>query len=271
MSKKANPTIIGAFIVGAIAIVTILILLLSGNVLFKKEVQAIMYFDGSVTGLNVGAPVKFRGVKVGTVTDIKLIFDNQAKTIQVPVLVEIDRESYLVKLKDKTVKASEALIDTSGYAAQGLHAQLKLNSLLTGQLYIELEFSPGTKFNFHGDGTIREIPTTTTTMQEITKTLEEFPIKQVLKDITSAMASIDKILSDPVILETINSLNRTLNLAEKTFNTADGILREDSQLVYSMQDAFNEVAGAARSVRNLADTLEQHPESLLRGKPTGGN
>jgi len=74
MSKKANPTIIGAFVVGAIAIVTILILLLSGNVLFKKEVQAIMYFDGSVTGLNVGAPVKFRGVKVGTVTDIKLIF-----------------------------------------------------------------------------------------------------------------------------------------------------------------------------------------------------
>lgn len=278
MSKKANPTIIGAFIVGAIAIVTILILLLSGNVLFKKEVEAIMYFEGSVTGLNVGAPVKFRGVKVGTVTDIKLIFDSQAKTIQVPVLVEIDRESYLVKLKDKTVKASEALIDTSGYAAQGLHAQLKLNSLLTGQLYIELEFSPGTKFKFHGDGTIREIPTTTTTMQEITKTLEEFPIKQVLNDITSAMASIDKILSDPVILETVRQAKKTfiqidesLISAKKTFNTADGVLREDSQLMYSLQDALSEVASAARSVRNLADTLEQHPEALLRGKPTGGN
>jgi len=184
--------------------------------------------------------------------------------------VEIDRDSYLVKLKDKTVKASEALIDTSGYAAQGLHAQLKLNSLLTGQLYIELEFSP-TKFKFHGDGTIREIPTTTTAMQQITKTLEEYPVQELLDNLSSTMTNIDKILSDPVILETINSLNRTLNLAEKTFNTADGILREDSQLMYSMQDAFNEVAGAARSVRNLADTLEQHPESLLRGKPTGGN
>ncbi len=271
MSKKVNPTIIGAFIVGAIAIVTVLILLLSGNVLFKKEAKAIMYFEGSVTGLNVGAPVKFRGVKVGTVIEIKLIFDSQAKTIQVPVIVEIDRDSYLVKLKDKTVKASETLIDTSGYAAQGLHAQLRLNSLLTGQLYIELEFSPGTRFKFHGDGTMREIPTTTTAMQEITKTLEGFPIKEVLNNITSAMASIDKILSDPIILETMNSLNRTLKLAEKTFNTADGALREDSQLMYSLQDALNEVAGAARSVRNLADTLEQHPEALLRGKPTGGN
>ncbi len=309
MSKKANPTVIGAFIVGAIAIMTILTLLLSGNLFSKDKVEAIMYFEGSVTGLNIGAPVKFRGVKVGTVTDIKLIFDRNRDIIQVPVIVELDRSSYLVKFKDKMVRASEVFVDTEKFAKQGLHAQLKLNSILTGQLYIELEFSPGTEFKFRGDGKMREIPTTSTALQEITKTLENYPIHEVLNNIASTMASIDKIFSDPIILETINSINQTskdygvlakqlnsetkvlsadlkstLVQAEKTFKQADqsliiidetikttgGLLREDSQLMYSLQDTLNEVADAARSVRTLADTLEQQPESLLRGKSAGG-
>ena len=210
MSKKANPTVIGAFVVGAIAILIVLILLLSGNLFSRKtSVEAIMYFEGSVTGLNVGAPVKFRGVKIGTVTDIKLIFDQAKNIIQVPVIAEIDRSSYLVKLEDKTVKASEVLLDTKKFAEQGLHAQLKLNSILTGQLFIELEFAPGSQFKYRGDGKMREIPTSTTAIQEITKTLEEYPIHEVLNNIASTMDSIDKIVSDPVILETVHSIKQT--------------------------------------------------------------
>jgi len=317
MSKKANPTVIGAFVLGAIAIITILILLLSGNLLFKKEAKVIMYFDGSVTGLNIGAPVKFRGVKIGTVTDIKLILDKQSNTTEVPVIAVIDRNSYLVKLKDKTVKASEIFLDTSEFVENGLRAQLKLSSILTGQLFIELESDPGSSYTLRGDGKIKEIPTTSTAIQEITKTLEKYPIHQVLNNIASTMASMDKILSDPVIIETINTINqtskdysllaqklitetdtisaeldttlnntnktlesadasfrsvdKTLAAAEQMLNTSSGILREDSQLMFSLVDALNELANAARSVRNLADTLEQQPEALLRGKSAGGN
>ena len=310
MSKKANPTIIGAFIVGAIAIITILILLLSGNILFKKNMQAILFFEGSVTGLNVGAPVKFRGVKIGTVTEIKLILDQRTDKVHVPVLVEIDQESYLVKKDGKIVKGSEVRVEAKKFINLGLYAQLKLNSLLTGQLYIELEFDPEQKFKLRGDGSMREIPTSTTAIQEITKTLEKYPIHEVLNNIASTMASIDRIFSDPVIMETIHSvnhaakdygllaknlttnsetvsanLNRTLAQAEKTFSqidqslvsvkktlkTTDGLLSEDSELMYSLQDALSEVANAARSVRNLADTLEQQPEAILRGKTAGGN
>ena len=317
MSKKANPTVIGAFIVGAIAIITILILLLSGNVFFKQEVKVIMYFDESVTGLNIGAPVKFRGVKIGTVTDIKLILDEQSNTTEVPVIAEIDRNSYLVKLGDKIVRASEIYVDTSAFIEHGLRAQLKLQSILTGQLFIELEFEPGSSYKLHGNGEITEIPTSTTTIQEITKTLEKYPIHEVLNNIASTMDSLDKILSDPVIIETINSINqashdysllakyltsetktlstdlhtalnnsnkvlesaqasfrkvdKTLVAAEQMLNTSSGVLREDSPLMFSLVDALNELANAARSVRNLADTLEQQPEALLRGKSAGGN
>ncbi len=310
MSKKANPTAIGAFIVGAIIIITVLILLLSSKILFKKEIKVIMYFEGSVTGLNIGAPVKFRGVKIGTVTGIKLIVNKHTGVIEVPVEAEIDRSSYLIKLQDKTVKASEIFFDTSHMIENGLRAQLKLQSLLTGQLFIELEFDPDSSYKLRGDGTEKEIPTSITAMQEITQTLEKYPISKVLNNIASTMASIDRIMSDPVILETVKSINQTskdyallakqlstetaiisvnlkrtltqaeksfkqvdqsLTAVEKTLKTTDGVLREDSQLMNSLLDALNELASAARSVRTLADTLEQQPEAIIRGKSAGGN
>ncbi len=317
MSKKANPTVIGAFIVGAIAIMTTLTLLLSGNLFFKESEQVIMYFDGSVTGLNIGAPVKFRGVEIGTVTDIKLILDDELRTTEVPVIAEIDRDSYLIRLGDETVRASEILEDTYDFVEDGLRAQLKVKSLLTGQLFIELEFFPGSSYKLHGNGEIEEIPTKTTAIQEITKTLEKYPIDKVLNNIASTMASLDKIFSDPVILETLHSINqasqdysvlannlvtetktistdlhtvlnksnkvlesaeasfrkidKTLVAAEQMLNTSSGLIREDSPLMYSLVDALNELANAARSVRDLADTLEQQPEALLRGKSAGGN
>jgi len=317
MSKTANPTVIGAFVVGAIAIITILTLLLSGDVLFKKEVKVIMYFDRSVTGLSIGAPVKFRGVNIGTVTDIKLIVNKQSGSTEIPVTAKIDRNSYLVKLQDRTVRASEIFLDTNDFVKQGLRAQLKLNSILTGQLFIELELDPNSSYKLHGDGKIKEIPTRATAIQEITKTLEKYPIHEVLNNIASTMASLDKIFSDPVIIETLKSINqaskdygvlanklvtdvntisielnttlnnsnkllqsaettfrnvdKTLVIAEHTLNTSNSLLREDSPMMFSLIDALNELANAARSVRNLADTLEQQPESLLRGKSAGNN
>ena len=317
MSKQANPTVIGAFVIGAIVIITILVLLLSGDIFSKKKVKVIMYFDGSVTGLHVGAPVMFRGVKIGTVTSIKLILDKESNTSEVPVIATIDRNSYLVRLKDRTVKAGEIFLDTNEFVKLGLRAKLQLNSILTGQLFIELELDPGSSYALHGDGEINEIPTQTTAIQEITKTLDKYPIQDVLNNIASTMVSLDKILSDPVIIETVKSINQTskdygllaqrltiksetlstelnttlkntsnaLKSAEKTFRnidktladakhmlkTSNDLVHEDSRLMYSLTDALTELANAARSVRILADTLEQHPESLLQGKPSGGN
>lgn len=312
MSKKANPTIIGAFIIGAIVIVTALVLLLSGGTIFKNEIETIMYFNDSVTGLNIGAPVKFRGVQIGTVTNIKLIINKHTGTIKVPVVAMIDKDSYLVKLQDKTVKGSKARIIAGSFIQHGLRAQLKVNSILTGQLYIELDFYPGSDYQLQGDGTIREIPTSETAIQEITKTLEKFPINEALNNISSTMASLNKILSDPMIIETIHSINQTtksydllatqlssqattittnlnktliktneqLEMAEvtfkhasktlaastKMFNTTNRLLRDDSQIIFSLTEALNEMRDAARSVKTLADTLERQPEAILRGK-----
>ncbi len=318
MKRKVNPTVIGAFVLGGIGIIITLTLLLGSDVFFKKEVKVIMYFDGSVTGLNVGAPVKFRGVKIGAVTDIKLVLDRVENKTVVPVIAAIDRNSYLVKLsKNETVKASELNLDTKNFVKIGLRAQLKVKSLLTGQLFIELDFDQESPFTLQGDGGINEIPTKATTIQKIAQTLDKYPVREVLNNLASTMESLDKILSDPIIIETIKSVNETskgfdslakdLNKvanslsvemsetlkvangtlkaaestfrkidiatasAEKTLKSSDQLLGEDSEVIVSLKEALTELTEAARSVRNLADALEQQPESILHGKSNGNN
>lgn len=256
MSKKANPTLIGAFVVGAIAIITILILLLSGNVFSKKKVKVIMYFDGSVTGLNVGAPVRFRGVKIGTVTDIKLVLDKTTNTSEVPVIATIDRNSYLVRLQDRTVKAGEIFLDTKEFVNLGLRAKLQLNSILTGQLFIELELDPGSSYVLHGDGEINEIPTQSTAILEITKTLDKYPIQEVLNNIASTMVSLDKILSDPVIMETVKSLNQTSKdyglLAKKLVSKTDTL---STEMNTTLKNTSKTLKSAEQTFRNVDKTL----------------
>ena len=94
MSKRANATLIGAFVVGAIALAVTIVLVLAGGQLFTEQQQYVMYFKGSVKGLAVGAPVNFRGVKIGTVTNIQLIVDTEELAFHIPVTVEIKNDSF---------------------------------------------------------------------------------------------------------------------------------------------------------------------------------
>ena len=138
MSRRASPTLIGFFVLGAIVLTLIGIGALASNRYFDQRATFISYFDESVNGLDVGAPVKFKGVPIGRVTDIRLRVDLQNETFQVPVLYEID----LQPVTDTT----GATIDLSDrdllrqQVDRGLRAQLQLESFLTGKLYVELTF-----------------------------------------------------------------------------------------------------------------------------------
>ncbi len=90
MSKQANKTLIGAFVIGSIALLVAAVLILGGGKLFSNKFKVVMFFDGSIKGLNVGSPVMFRGVKVGTVSDINLMLDARALSFQTPVVAELD-------------------------------------------------------------------------------------------------------------------------------------------------------------------------------------
>jgi len=248
MKSKANPTVIGAFVLGGLGIIIALIMLLGSDIFFKQEVDVIMYFDGSVTGLSVGAPVKFRGVKIGTVTDIKLILDKVENTTVVPVIASIDRNSYLVRVsKQKIVKAGELHLDTKDFVKIGLRAQLKLKSLLTGQLFIELDFDKASDYTLRGGGHINEIPTKATTIQKIAQSLDKYPIREVLNNLASTMSSLDKILSDPIIIDTLKSVNATAN----DFR----LLTEDlSKIVNSLSGEMNETLNITNNTLKTAES-----------------
>ncbi len=172
MSEKPHTVAIGAFVIGAIliALVTLLFLLGSG---FGKRETVVMVFDGSVKGLNVGAPMTLRGVQVGQVTGIELILS--ADRAGVIMLVEADLNAKNIRREGPVdANLTEELI------ARGLRAQLNTQSLLTGLLYVDLDFHPNSALNLADiDSPYIQLPTIPTNLQRIAQKLEDIDVSKL--------------------------------------------------------------------------------------------
>ncbi|MGD2055147.1 MAG: MlaD family protein [Gammaproteobacteria bacterium] len=297
MSQRANSTLIGAFVVGAIAVAVTAFLALGNVGLFEDREKIIMYFTGSVDGLNKGAPVNVRGVKVGTVIDINIEFNPADGDFYIPVIVQFEPDAIAdvrqINVPDPDQDHLKYMIEVLG-----LRAQLQLQSLLTSQMAIQLDYRPDAAIEYHGDGSLREIPTIPRTFEVISEQLQDLPLEQILNDITSSLAAINEIVSSPEVEETMVVLKQTLKsidalaeninrsvqpLAEDTAETlldaqntlheADVLLgnmqllvSQDSAQVYNLNVALEEIVNAARSIRIFAETVERQPETLLKGK-----
>jgi paraquat-inducible protein B len=216
----------------------------------------LLYFDGTVRGLMPDAPVEFRGINLGRVVSVDLEFDLDNEEFRIPVFIELEPE----RLNTKTVELTEAeqrdIMDE--LVARGLRAQLKTGNLLTGSLFVDLEFYPDAEEEEvqHVAGN-RVLPTVPTSIQEITRNVtavldkvKEFPFDKIGADMTSAIANLDK----------------TLVQADETLKTIDRMFADDSAISQELMTSLRELADAARSLRILSDYLERHPEALLRGK-----
>lgn len=261
---------------------------------YMKKSYWVLYFDGSVKGLSVGAPVDFRGIKVGRVADIQLEFLMEKNAVRIPVLIELEPERIAV---------TDEHLDNVGdpqfmnhLVKNGLRAQLKRGSLLTGQLFVELNFHPDAPVrNIVWEGKYPALPTIPSPLEEITTgvtqlidRLEKFPLEQIGKSLQNTFQEAEHLVASPKLQESIHSLNQslkqinafssylnddmvpTVNKAlektQKTLTEAENILRSDSLVRHRLNHALTELADAARSVRLLVDYLEQHPEALLKGK-----
>ena len=164
MSSKANPSAIGAFVIGGLALAIGAVLVLGGGRFFEDSSTYVMYFDGSVSGLRIGAPVEFRGVQVGEVRDI-IGTVNEELEIQIPVFVRFGGDRLRSTSEGARIADTEQAIPI--LIQRGMRAQLELQSLVTGQFYIELDFHPESPARFLGDGVHREIPTIPSRMSEL--------------------------------------------------------------------------------------------------------
>ncbi|MGD9279964.1 MAG: MlaD family protein [Desulfobacterales bacterium] len=338
MSKPANKTMIGAFVVGAVVLAVAAVVLFGSGKFFRKTELWLTFFQGSVKGLNVGSPVVFRGVQIGEVTDIIVGFDPTKLEVLIPVFFEVDPKKFQdigTRVETSDADMHKALI------SRGMRAQLQMQSLVTGQLLINVDFYPDTPANLIGMERFKnkmefrqwwEIPSVPTPLQELEKALSELNIREITEDVRKAMNGIAKLASSPELHEGIivmkdtlvdvqklarnldsklepltTSIDQTLtetragigdarklianidkkttplvskiqnatesaqialDQANQTLKSLEQIAEEGTQLRYEVSATLREISAASRSVRVLADFVEQHPDALLRGRVT---
>ena len=263
---------------------------------YTQKMHYILHFDESIRGLTVGAPVEFRGIKIGQVVDIKSEFDMEKTSPRITVLVETEPQRWKVAGTALSRTADDAKKNISKLVAKGLRAQLKTGSLLTGQLFVDIDFHPdapnaqvkyGEKFP--------ELPTIpaplliiTARVNDFLSKLETVPIEQIGKDLGDTLQNVKRLTGSKELLEAVQALNETLQHArqlvqnldsnvapeigstldqvQKTLVSVEGTLGKDSPLQHEMTQALKELAEAARALRILADYLERHPDAIIFGK-----
>jgi paraquat-inducible protein B len=239
-----------------------------------------MVFKESVRGLTVGAPVDFRGITIGEVTDIRMELDPRTKEINMLVYIRNYPERFRSRTIGKipSLKEGEKLV--SRLVESGLRAQLKSGNLLTGQLYVALDFFPNApKAKVDWATNPPQIPTTPgsmielqTALDKVLKKVDSLPLGEIAKEMRQAVQSLDAALksaeqtSRRVDVEIVPELKATLEEARKTLGAAKQTLSAEAPLQSDLRDTLRELSKAAQSLRVLTDYLERHPEALIRGK-----
>ena len=241
-----------------------------------------MYFEESLRGLTVGAPVELNGVAIGEVRKIMTGWDNQLQRFRFPVDVAIYpgrlRALSREKMADPTPAEQKARLD--GIVQAGLRAQMKTGSLLTGQMYITLDVFPNAapaKINWAMSPP--EFPTQPgmmvelqATLMNLSKKLEDMPIGQISADLRTALQSLNRTLvgTEQMVKrmdkEVAPAAKSALEDARRLLNTTEQTLASDSPLQQDLRTSLRDLSRAAQSLRELTELLERQPESLIRGK-----
>lgn len=292
MGERKKQAIIGVFVLGALTLLVIGIVLFGSGRFFTNYTKAIMYFDGSVKGLNIGSPVMAEGVKVGTVSDIRLIADVEDLSLKIPVIVDIDSERF------STIGPTSGGRDyIDELITKGLRAQLQTQSMVTGQLIVNLGFYPESKINLRKKKRVRsllffdfdypEIPTISSNSQALQMMIEGLPVKDLLDTAQSALNGVDRLVNSPELAGSViefnktmiemrtllNHLNRDLppltQHANQSFVAATGAIgRTDKWLVDNRDVAKSMATDLAKTTAEMRKTLETTEKTMAAVKST---
>lgn len=194
MSKKANPKLIGGFVLGAVVLLVAAVVILGSGRLVDNRAKAVVFFDGSVNGLSVGAPVSLRGVKIGEVTQVKIEIDIQQFRARIPVYIAF--EPGRAELIGNDGQHFGTTLEEA--VKRGLRAQLQMQSIVTGQLFVELDFMPNTPIRLIGsDKSMPEIPAVETMLDTLKNELSKLPLQDIGHTALKVLTSLDGLLSSP--------------------------------------------------------------------------
>jgi paraquat-inducible protein B len=305
MSKRASPTVVGAFVVGAVVLAIIAAGVFGSGRFFRHMQPAVLFFKGDVNGLKVGAPVKFKGIQVGTVKTILLSLGevigsrDSSRPFHIPVVIEIDGDSIVEK--GITGRIDRETIES--LVGRGLRGRLEMESFVTGVLYVDLDMSPETLADLQGGEALPypEIPTLPTVLEEaqakataFLSKLNEVDVEGLVNGLKDAVKHVDEVVSSPDVKRTLAGLPPTLGevsgaaaqvrgtfgkfeglspnadqallAARDTLRSAGSILASDSPALYRLDQALDELSLAAAAIRRFAEDLERNPGMLVRGR-----
>lgn len=280
MASKANPRLIGAFVVVGIGLMVAAAVIFGSFNLFGKRIPFVVYFQGDLNGLDVGAPVNFRGVPIGQVTGLELHFNADTKQFTIPVYGEIDPENFVIE--------GSAAVRTEGeniplLVKQGLRAQLSSQSFVTGKLLIELDFHPDTPATMLADADehVQEIPTIPSTLEQlqssveaIVKSIAAANLPEMMTDVRQLIASLDQqvqalhtteISEDTrKLLQQLTALTENTNarideMSESFDRAATSIQQTADQGTVAVDSAnrmFNDISAAVESARPMVEALD---------------
>ncbi len=315
MAKQANRKMIGSFVLIGVGILAASVAIFGSGDWFKESLDYVLYFQESVKGLTVGAPVLYRGFPVGEVKRVVIQADMQDLRDIVLVYVAIYPEHVVVVSEDMKIASWKDRV--SDLIDRGLRARLTLQSFVTGKLAIELDEHTDTPIvRKNIDKNVEEIPTIPSTHSKLEASLAKLDLDKISDRLVSVLSSADHILKNPDIDASISELKgalidarklinnvdeevkplsskaqsalddvghlaqhvdskvdplmqamiEALESADAAFKSIDEITNKRSPTRAELDNALIEIAGAARSVRVLAEYLEQHPEAILKGK-----
>ena len=267
MSKKASKAAIGGFVVGALALIVVGVLIFGSGKFMTKTETYVMYFEGSVRGLNVGAPLVFRGVKIGSVTRIQLVANTDDLSFTIPVFVETERRHFTLTGNETLDLSPRAQLEI--LVERGMRAQLIKQSMVTGQLIVELDFHRDKPAKLvAGDSEYLEIPTITSGMDDLVKQIEKAPIQEILNKVLSAVDGIEKAINSKEVKESLSYLEQALKNLNKLVQNIDSRIEP---LVSTVEETVKDYGKLARNVdRQVKPVLsgivetERHANKLVK-------
>jgi paraquat-inducible protein B len=286
MSQKPNPTSIGLFIVTGLALGVIALLLFGSSRLFTQTRDCIVYFNESLNGLNEGAPVKFRGVTIGSVKRVMVHFNQAPHDYAMPVIIEFQEDLIRERMGEQSEFFTQHALEER--IKLGLRASLQAESLVTGVLYVEIRpnrNAPPPVFH-QLQKRYPEIPSQPTQIQELLNNLAGLDVKGIVTNVntliakldvvldnlrmgdittglTNTLASIDRLVASPEITNSLAAVRTTLDqyraLGDKLNGRIDPLAESITNSLAEANRTLAELRGAADNLRGML-----RPDAPLR-------
>lgn len=273
MNAQMTKAAVGAFALGGIVIFVAGLLLLGGGNLFSSEMKYVLYFDGSVSGLSIGAPVVFRGVPMGRVTQINLVANPRDSNVTIPVYIRIDGKS-IVRAGGENISEDFQREIIRRMVQRGLRARLQMQSLITGQYRIELDFHPDEAPNFRSTTPALEIPTIPSPLDTLQRTLARIPLEEMGYSLHTILLKLSQALEGDKLRDGLTAfadsfaelqhllknseLRKSLDeVMQRVDNASMSMERELPAALKGFRQAMDNLARAAEAIQKSSVSLQQ--------------